>query len=825
MGHHGGMPPPAPPQPGPPERHDLDDLPIAEVLDDIAGGGPTVIVEAPPGAGKTTRVPPRLLDEVDGRVVVLEPRRVAARAAARRMASEAHGNVGELVGVTTRDDRRTSRATRIEVVTEGVLVNRLLRDASLDGVGAVVLDEFHERSLDADLALAFTREVQQVLRPDLRIVVMSATLDQSTLARILPDATVVSSAGRLHDVEVRWWPRTGADALAADVAAAVDEALATTTGSILVFVPGWREIRDSIAAIHAPPDTDVVALHGSMTAQEQDAALAPPRPGRRHVVVATDVAESSLTVPGIAAVVDSGLARQPQLDPHTGLTRLVTVLTSEASARQRAGRAGRLGPGLAIRLGAGTQRRPAHATPAIRQVDLTGMALQVAAWGTPLDDVMSLTLVDAPPPTSWDAAIATLQDLDALEDDVITDHGRELLRVPADPRVAKVLVTAVAHGQLPAAADAMAALTEVDPLRSAREVDLERRVGRQSGPSARRHRRESARLARSVTPVAESDQAAPVSLGALVATGFPRRLAMRRRRGRYTLSSGRGARLSSHDPLATEEFLVALDLHDHGDDARIHLAAALDRDEVMTLLAGRITTTTSARWDPERCDVVAETIRSLGAIILDRSPADVALTQRHVALAEGIRDRGLGVLPIDRDLRRWLARCEWLRTQGAEDWPHMDDQSLLADLDDWLVPFMGSAARMADLRSVPVKAALHHRLGRARMAQLAREAPERVTVPSGRSVAIDWGDERGPAIRVKLQEMFGTDTTPSVAGHPLVLVLESPAQRPLQITRDLATFWREGYAGVRAENRGRYPRHPWPEDPMSATPTRRTTPR
>lgn len=800
------------------------DLPIEAVLDDIAVGGPTVIVEAPPGAGKTTRVPPRLLQEVDGRIVVLEPRRVAARAAARRMADEAGGRVGDLVGVTTRDDRRTSRATRIEVVTEGVLVNRLHRDAGLDGVGAIVLDEFHERSLDADLALAFSREVQQVLRPDLRIVVMSATLDQTALSRVLPDATVVSSAGRIHDVDVRWRPRSGPDNLAVDVADAVADALTTTAGSVLVFVPGWREIRDAMTTIGTPHDTDVVALHGSMTAREQDMALAPASPGRRKVMVATDVAESSLTVPGITAVVDSGLVRQPQLDSRTGLTRLVTVVTSWASARQRAGRAGRLGPGLAIRLGSAAHQRPDQPTPSIKQVDLTGMALQVAAWGTPLDDVSSLTLIDAPPSATWTTAVTTLHDLDALDADGITNHGRRLLRVPADPRVAQVLMTAARHGQLEAGARAMAAITDIDPLGRTRTIDLEARVGRHDGPSGARHAREARRLAGAVRGVEITDE--PVSLGALVATGFPRRLAVRRRRGRFTLSSGRGARLSQHDPLADQEFLVALDLHDQGEDARIHLAASLDRDEVMTLLADRIVATTAARWDPDRGDVVAETVRSLGAVVIDRSPADIPVTQRHEALAQGIRARGLGVLDMSRDLRRWLARSEWLRDNatphGRDPWPPMDDQSLLDDLEVWLVPFMGTAARMADLRAIPVTAALHHRLGRTRMARLNRDAPERVTVPSGRRVAIDWGDDRGPAIRVKLQEMFGTSTTPMVAGHPLVLVLESPAQRPLQITRDLATFWQDGYPGVRAENRGRYPKHPWPEDPMTAAPTRHT---
>lgn len=799
-----------------------DPLPIDDVLDDVAAAGPTVIVQAPPGAGKTTRVPPRLLDDVDGRIVVLEPRRVAARAAARRMASEHGSKVGHLVGVTTRDDRRTSRDTRIEVVTEGVLVNRLHRDASLDGVGAVVLDEFHERSLDADLALAFTREVQQVLRPDLRIVVMSATLDHQALAGVLPDADGVSSAGRLYDVEVRHRPRAATEDLAPAVADAVDEALDTTDGNVLVFVPGWREIRDAIAAIGSPDRVEVVGLHGSMTAGRQDAALSPTRPGTRRVVVATDVAESSLTVPGITAVVDSGLVRQPQLDSHTGLTRLVTVPTSRASGTQRAGRAGRLGPGIAIRLHTATQRRPSQPTPAIRQVDLTGMALQVAAWGTPLDDVGSLTLIDEPPPAAWSSAIATLHDLDALDDDdTITDHGRRLLRVPADPRVAQVLVTAARRGQLDEAAPAMAAVTEVDPLRSARKVDLALRTGRLDGRGSRRHRREAHRLSRAVRGVDAT--APPVSLGALVATGFPRRLAVQRRRGRFTLSSGRGARLSERDPLANEEFLVALDLYDVGDDARIHLAAALDRDEVLDLLAPRITTTTSARFDPQRDDVVAETVQRLGEVVIDRSPADVDLAERHAALAEGVAHHGLGVLDLSRDDRRWLARVEWVRRHGGhQDWPAMDDETLVAAVDDWLVPFMGTAARMADLRRVPVTRALRHRLGRKRMAVLDRVAPERVTVPSGRSVAIDWGDERGPAIRVKLQEMFGTASTPTVAGRPLVVILESPAQRPLQITRDLATFWDQGYPRVRAENRGRYPKHPWPEDPLAATPTRRT---
>ncbi len=801
-------------------------LPIDAVLDDVAAAGPTVIVEAPPGAGKTTRVPPRLLDEVAGRVVVLEPRRVAARAAAGRMAAEAGGDVGDLVGVTTRDDRRTSRATRIEVVTEGVLVNRLQRDPGLDGVGAVVLDEFHERSLDADLALAFTREVQ-ALRDDLWIVVMSATLDQQRLRAALPDATTVAAPGRRFPVAATHLPRPSRGDLAPAVADAVARALAETDGNVLVFVPGMREIRQAVAAIDTPSRGEVLALHGSMSSRDQDAVLRPTTPGRRRVIVATDVAESSLTVPDVTAVVDSGLVRRPQVHPATGLTRLVTIATSRASEEQRTGRAGRVRAGHCWRLYAASAPRDDHPLPSIATTDLTGMALQVANWGAEVDE---LVLLDPPDPSAWAGARRTLVDLGALVDPDepdggrITDHGRRLVRMPTDPRLAHVLVLAARHGRLDDAALAVAVLSEGDPS-DRRDADLATRLDLLGGGGQRwrRWHREAARLRRSVRGVDTTD--ADVSLGALLAAGFPRRIGVARRRGRFTLTSGRGAFVRDHDPLAAADMVVALDVDDRGTDGRIRLGTPVARGELLALLDDRLEHVTEARWDPDRDDVVATTTTRLGAVVVGQVPARVPTHQRHEALVAGVRHRGLDLLPWTPELRQRCRRAVHVAASGApgaSDLPGMDDATLLADLEVWLVPFLGSARGRADLAGVPLRAALDHRLGRDGLALVDREAPTHVGVPSGRRVAIDYDDPRGPAIHVKLQEMFGTDRAPQVAGEPVVVVMESPAGRPLQITRDLATFWAGGYAGVRADMRGRYPKHPWPEDPLTATPTRRT---
>ncbi|MBY5162819.1 ATP-dependent helicase HrpB [Salsipaludibacter albus] len=817
------MPPPA----SHPSRSGRLALPIDDVLDDLEDAGPTVIVEAPPGAGKTTRVPPRLLDLVDGRIVVLEPRRVAARAAAARMADEAGDRVGGLVGVTTRDDRRTSRDTRIEVVTEGVLVNRLQRDPGLRGVGAVVLDEFHERSLDADLALAFTREVQ-ALRDDLWVVVMSATLDQERLRTALPDATAVSAPGRRFDVGITHRPRAVTTDLEVAVAETVDLALHETDGNVLVFVPGMREIRRSIRAIRAGDRVDVVGLHGSMGRRAQDDALRPTGPGRRRVIVATDVAESSLTVPDVTAVVDSGLVRQPQLHPATGLTRLVTVPTSRASEDQRTGRAGRVRPGHCWRLYSATAPRDPHPTPEIATTDLTGMALQVANWGASVDELL---LLDRPSPDTWSSALRSLRDLGAVDDRgdgtaTITAHGRRLVRMPTDPRLAHVLVEADRHGRLDDVARAVAVLSEGDPS-DARHADLAARLELLARGEGRHRRwtREATRLARATRrgrPDGWHPAAEDASVGALLATGFPRRIGHARRRGQFTLASGRGAFVPDHDPLATAEFVVALDVDDRGTDGRIRLGAPVTRQELEAVLGDRLERTTTATWDTDRRDVVATATTGFGAVVLGRVPAEVPIAARQAALLDGVRQQGLDLLGWDRPLRQLCRRAAHVATAGGVDLPAMDDRALLADLDDWLAPFLASARTRADLARVPLRAALEHRLGRDGLAVLDREAPTHVRVPSGRSVAVDYDDERGPAIRVKLQEMFGTTRVPRVAGEPVVVIMESPAGRPLQITRDLTTFWADGYPGVRADMRGRYPKHPWPENPLTATPTRRT---
>ncbi len=798
-------------------------LPIDDVLDEVAASGPTVIVEAPPGAGKTTRVPPRLLDVVAGRIVVLEPRRVAARAAARRMAEEAGTAVGGLVGVTTRDDRSTSRDTRIEVVTEGVLVNRLQRDPDLRGVGAVVLDEFHERSLDADLALAFTREVQ-ALRDDLWVVVMSATLDQARLRAALPDATVVSAPGRRFPVGTTHLPRDTTADLSVAVADAVARALAATAGNVLVFVPGMREIRRAVAAIAGDRHTEVMGLHGSMSRREQDAALAPTRPGTRRVIVATDVAESSLTVPDVTAVVDSGLVRRPQLHPATGLTRLVTASTSRASEAQRAGRAGRVLAGHCWRLYPAAAPRTDHPTPAMATTDLAGMALQVANWGADVDE---LVLLDPPSPASWASAQQTLRDLGAVgDDDRITDHGRRLVRIPADPRLAHVLVLAARHGLLEPVSLAIAILSEGDPGdRGTADLDTRLDLLARHDRRHRRWHREATRLRRAVRGVDPDPGAPVVTIGGLLAAGFPRRVGHRRRRGQFTLASGRGAFVRDHDPLADADFVVALDVDDRGTDGRVRIGAPVPREDLDVLLGDRMTQDTTAAWDPDRDDVVATTTVSLGAVVLERTPARVGRHERHLALLDGVRHRGMGLLPWTAELRQRCRRAVHVAATTTTALPAMDDDALLAELADWLLPFLGSARTRGDLARVPLRAAVDHRLGRDGLAALDRLAPTHVTVPSGRAVAVDYDDERGPAIHVKLQEMFGTTRTPVVAGRPVVVVMESPAGRPLQITSDLATFWADGYAGVRADMRGRYPRHPWPDDPVTATPTRRTKPR
>jgi ATP-dependent helicase HrpB len=849
-------------------------LPVDAVLGDLrrvlADRG-VAVLEAPPGAGKTTRVPLDLLahDAFAGRLVLLEPRRLAARGAARRLAEQLGEDVGRTVGLVTRDERRVSRATRIEVVTDGVLLRRFQRDPSLDGVGLLMFDEFHERRLESDLALAFALDVRGALRDDLQLLVTSATLDGAAVADLLGGGTpapVVTAEGRSFPVEVTHDPDPAPDGLFDAVVDAIGRALAPDDGDVLVFLPGVRELRAVERRLPAAPGgvrAEVRLLHGGLPPREQDAALAPPPPGHRRVVLSTDVAETSLTVPGVVAVVDAGRSREPRFDATTGMTGLVTVPASRGSADQRAGRAGRVAPGRAIRLwsAAAHARRPALSEPAIRTDDLTGAALEVAVWGS---DVADLALLDPPTAAAWERARDVLTGLGALDaEGRPTAHGRALARLPLHPRLAHVVRAGRARGLGGLAADLAAVLADRDPLRTGPQhphADLATRVAvlRGSRPPAGtevrraaldRARREARRIRR-LADVPDGQDGALDDLGRLVALGWPDRVAVARpeRRGAYLLANGRGARLPSSDALAGASHLAVASV-DHGapgatpphrgsgphrgagttvaSEARIHLAAAVDRDELLATLGDQVTGGTVVTW--EDGDVVAEERRSIGAVVLGRTraadpPSDALVS----ALLEGLVAEGLDLLGWRRDDRDLQARLQLLHATLGAPWPDVRDAALLADADVRLGPFLAGRRRRGDLAGVDVRAVLLAAAPPTAARDLDELAPTHLPVASGRQVRLDYDPEGGrPVLAVKLQELFGASSTPSVvAGQvPVLLHLLSPAGRPVQVTDDLPSFWANGYPQVRAELRGRYRKHPWPEDPTTATPTARTRPR
>ncbi|MFA9430618.1 ATP-dependent helicase HrpB [Egicoccus sp. AB-alg2] len=831
------------------------DLPVEAVLPAIRDGLHTagaVVLEAPPGAGKTTRVPLDLLQAgLDGRLVLLEPRRVAARAAAQRLAAQLGEGVGATIGLTTRDERRVSRATRVEVVTEGVLLRRLQRDPALEGVGTLFFDEFHERNLESDLALAFALECRAALRDDLRLLVASATLDGGRVARLLraggsPAPAQVHTEGRQYPVEVQHRPRPAPGGLADAVADTVAEVLRDAPGDVLVFLPGVAEIRRTARALATralPVRAEVRPLHGRLPPDEQDRALAPPSHGTRKVVLATDLAESSLTIEGVRVVVDAGLAREPRFDPRTGMTGLVTVPASRASADQRAGRAGRTAPGRCVRLWAASEHpgRDAFPRPAIRTDDLTGAALEVAAWGSPVQD---LALLDQPDPAGWDRARATLADLGALDDDGrVTGHGRRLVALPVHPRLGHLLVRGHAAGLGALAVEVAAVLGDRDPVRveppasvvdltvrlaALRGEDLPRDARLRAGARARL-RREVARLRRACRDLPEPGAGRSAraggddAVGALLALGWPDRVASARGgRGSFLLANGRGARLPAEDLLAGES-LLAVAAVDRGErEARIHLAAALDVEVLRRVLGDELHHVEEVAWRDG--DVVAERREHLGALVLARRPlpdppADAVLA----ALLDGLRTHGLDLLPWTPADRQLQARAGLLHRHLGEPWPDVSDEALLADLDTAVAPFLLGLRRRADLRRVRPADVLRARLPAGHEKQLDRLAPATLTVPSGSQVRLDYAGER-PVLAVRLQELFGATATPTILDGrvPVLLHLLSPARRPVQITDDLAGFWDRAYPEVRAELRGRYPKHAWPEDPRSATPLRGT---
>ena len=822
-------------------------LPVAEVLGELRaalGENRTAILVAPPGAGKTTVVPAALAGEPWTRcergeqrsIVILEPRRLAARAAARRMADLLGERVGETVGYQTRDERAIGPTTRIEVLTEGILTRRLQRDPALAGTAAVIFDEVHERNLTTDLGLALTMHSRGLLRPDLRIVAMSATPDLAGLARVLPDATVLASDGRLHPVDIVWDPRRGKEPLELAIARVVARALHERSGDVLVFLPGIGEIRRAEAALAGTvgPEIDVLPLAGALSLAEQDAALAAAAPGRRRVVLSTDIAESSLTVPGVRIVVDAGLARTPRLDPSTGMTRLTTVSTSRASADQRAGRAGRTEPGACYRLWSKLEHtsRPAHLPAEITAVDLAGLVLELAAWGA---EPGELTFADPPPPRHLRTAGELLGALGALDEQGrITPLGRRMSELPVHPRLARILVGAGRDPHRQACACAIAAvLDERDPVRGGPQgipADLAIRVellrGRRRGPeevdtrAVVRIRDRAVDLARRVGWTIDLSQAESDAVGPLALLGFPDRLAVGRSTpGNFQLRGGTAAQLAPTDSLAGERFIVAVDLDGHRTRARVRLAAAVDADHVADAFADSVEVRVEVLRDPPRGELVERRQRRLNGMLLDetRHAPRAGAPETIEALVEHVRRHGLGALGADRDALR--ARVGAAARAEPDRWPEWDDRALVATLDEWLAPFLGQVCSLAELAALDPGMILGAQLGWDQHTRLTELAPRTLHTPAGREIPIDY-DRGTPRAAVRVQDLFGCVEHPHAAGKPIVLELLSPADRPLQVTTDLPGFWTGSWAEVRREMAGRYPKHSWPEDPRQAPPRR-----
>jgi len=815
-------------------------LPIRDALPALLAAlarGPNAVLQAPPGAGKTTGVPLALLGQAwlgSAKIVMLEPRRLAARAAARRMADLLGEPVGETVGYRVRLETRVSHRTRIEVVTDGVFTRMIQESPDLDGIGAVLFDEFHERRLETDLGLALTLDAQSGLRPDLRLIAMSATLDAGPVATLMGEAPIITSEGRAYPVEIRHLAAPAPNRLAEAVADAVDQAL-EHPGGLLVFLPGGGEIRRVQRLLQARrlgADIDLLPLYGDLDPGAQDKALMPSPPGRRKIVLATSIAETSLTIDGVRQVIDAGLARGQRYDPRTGMVRLETGKVSQAGAAQRAGRAGRVEPGIAWRLWPEAQHKALapRAEPEIAIADLAPLALELAQWG--LADAGALRLLDPPNPAAFATARRLLADLGAFDaDGRLTGHGRRMAALGLAPRLAHMVLTAADQGNGVLAAAIAAALGERDSV--GRDADLRSRlelIERPAGNDAARRAREIARrLARQIDlPWGPVD---PAGAGAVLALAYPDRIARRRAEtGRFRLSGGQGAYLPEQDPLAGAEYLAIADLDGQAPDARIWLAAPLTQAELETALGDRIRSDDEVVFEPATRSVQARRRRRLGALVLGDAPlAKPRAEAVSAALIDGIRQTGLSVLP-------WTAAAETLRQRvgfaarldgPAGGWPALDDASLAETLADWLAPALDGKRSLADLATVDLLGLLRNRLDWSQQQALDRLAPTHVTVPSGSHVAIDYQADDTPILAVKLQEMFGLAETPAIAGGRVRLKLHllSPARRPIQVTSDLGGFWAGSYKAVRADLRGRYPRHPWPENPLDALPTARAKPR
>ena len=811
-------------------------FPVDEVLPALCTAlqaRPEAVLVAPPGAGKTTRVPPALIDQpwsIGKRIILLSPRRIAARAAAARMAQAYGEKVGETVGFRVRLENRVSRRTRIEVVTEGVFTRQILADPSLEGVAGVLFDEFHERSLEGDLALALARDAQQGLREDLRLLVMSATLDAARIANLLDGAPVIESAGRMYPVTTEYLPPPHGSEPAVAAATAVRQALRRETGSVLVFLPGAREIercaRELLPALADHP-IDVRTLYGALEPAAQDAAIAPAQPGRRKVVIASAIAETSLTIEGVRIVVDAGLSRQPRFEPDVGVTRLETVRASQASAEQRKGRAGRLEPGLCIRLWAQgeTRARPAFDPPEILNADLSSLVLDLAAWG--VRDPNSLAFLDPPAPASWTQALTHLEALGALTPEgALTDHGKALADMPLPPRLAHMVLTSPPEARRSAALLAVAMTEEGLGGRDTDARSRIERLSRDGSPRAKAATNLAGRIAdRSGGRSTAIDQG---SIGTALARAFPDRVAKARGQGTFQMANGRQAKLDPADPLAQEAFLAVGEIVGAADRALIKLAAPLALSEIEALFPHAIADTQDVRYDPATATVRARrTRRYLRLTLTDAPLPNPAPSQVQAAMAKAIQAGGLDLFGPLLELRRLQARVALLRKlDGEARWPDITDASLLNEADTWLTPLLEGQSRL-DAVAPHIENAVENLMDYAQRKTLSELAPIHYTSPAGGVHPIDYLHDNGPAVSLRLQELFGLNRHPTVANNraPLLLLLVSPAGRPVQTTRDLPGFWKGSYSAVRADLRGRYPKHPWPEDPLAEPPTRRVKPK
>jgi ATP-dependent helicase HrpB len=808
----------------------MDSLPVDEALPRLKAAlveRNAAVLVAPPGAGKTTRVPLALLDVPwlgTRKIVMQEPRRLAARAAARRMAATLGEPVGETVGYRVRLDTKVGPRTRIEVVTDGLFLRMLQDDPSLDGIGCVIFDELHERGLETDLSFALVREAQTALREDLRVIAMSATLDPGPVSDRLGGAPFIESAGRMFPVATRYLDREPAGRLEDATAAAIRNALNEESGSTLVFLPGVGEIRRVQERLQGFDATvDVAPLYGDLSPAEQDRAIGPSPPGRRKIVLSTSIAETSLTIEGVRIVIDSGQMRLPRFSPRSGMTRLETVKVSQASADQRRGRAGRLEPGVCYRLWTEEAQRGLvpFTAPEILDADLAPLALELAAWG--VADAASLPWLTPPPAAALTTARALLLDLGAVDAaGTITPHGRAMARIGQHPRIAHLILKGREMGHGKVAALLAAILGERDFLRlppGQRDVDLRHRVDIALSGKAPRVIME---MARRLTKGTNNDSSVT---GALLALAYPDRIGRRRAgtAGRYLLSGGQGAALPEGDPMGNEEFVVVADLDGSLQSARIFLATPITANEIEELYAGRIVGEEVLNWSAREGIVQARRVRRLGALLLEDKPITTPDPDKlKAAMLDGVRQMGLAGLPWSDELKVWRERIAFLRA-ADESWPDLSDEALLAGLDEWLGPFLDGVRRREHLQRVDLGAALRTLVPWEQARRLDSAAPTHIEMPSGSRVAIDYANPAEPTLSVRLQEMFGLTETPRLAGGkvPVTIHLLSPARRPVQVTRDLASFWKNGYRDVKSELKGRYPRHYWPDDPLVAEPTAR----